>query len=1848
MLSYLLICLCLSQYINAASFYVLVAGLLQYVSVFTTIIIQSAGLALVFPMLWSGTRRLNCKRYCDFYVSFLLKTLGFNFMDCFVQIGQWGYLMRAFVAYACSCFVSLHQASLLWLVVLVFTSLLSRRLRVRLPLFNVLLVFPFVVFTVHPIMFNLIKHYGPHSVYRGGGKDKNKSAKKPLLKKGNDNKGSKRPRGAVQRGPIHFKLFSDRSVLDKNFNERLKLLERGKVYPFSDHITISPMDPTFVKFWKDPKTGKDKPARFDPQYQFWIGEELHKRNWTDDACLFNCLFHFYVLANPPFGDKRTIEDVLDDFNEKLNMAVHELCQFDENARDFQLFARKEVLGSSAWLPAMCNRLGLKILVYYQSCSMEQDTSEGRRLVECPEHIVEVGIACKVRDRIVDNAVNGVMCWNANPRHFAVADKIGLRTTAALNHELGFGGITVGSLVYSHIHQDPTNCNKKVPAFTVFNLPEHFKMTSPVNVASELIELDHCKMGKIFQKVDRTIRPSDLRKMADVFSDSRRPVKKAAEPESSSSSSSEEEESRSKIDDSPAVDKGEVPKMTSESSDTSSDSISASSIEGDPTTTVHLKLDKALTKIDLIHSPDSLIARPVGSLNNEEDEEMGPVKITVRGLSTTGDKLKVPSTSGSSTPSRSSRSSIASESSSDSSKDGEGEPDILKVKAISLKKKKTKKLTVPKGGQCFWGIRLLGFAAREPVDSSSKLAGFLTWLIGDKLSEIIFHSKLCRKYLQSYHSDIWFLKETREGFANFYSSVKCAVGVDVLKMAAACVMQYRGRVVKVANPQYFENVKGTSFNMRAMSNTCEWREWKKQEREDIYHYAMAVDQLTTEADLYFGRVNRFVEVDYDDPLQYSELILELHNGMRDHGFPVVFTDKARFSPDSKKRGVDSEWHVAAVEKPKLWQTLLALASVASAYHNVKSVFVFDFNIVNELLSPKTLGTPKTIADIRDRMNTSITSVVSKFKINNELTRYGLLEWKHSLLMAECIATSYFEKMNGLVSFDALAGWEEDSVFTPTYVGVGKKDSDTLYSAKPVYRAGMWQGEVPSVCKIIQNSDDIVLYDSLFCDAEIYEVGKIHIAKVPLTKSRSILNALDNFPDMTFQQLDYYGFDSRLPVSELFKKPFNRQQLATKASIQVKKDWTFEEKKAEILCRWQETLVRVKPQYHKFILKKIQLEIHPDKNPGNIEHATRVFSWFQDFAANPYTYDAGRVLNIVGYRTTEDKEMKKPGKVVRNFRYGKKIKESETLIRKAVAITNYNVKGCLAPIPDLNDADSIKEGLLKRIGTAVPEPEDAVKALLPEYVKVWIHKHDMKACIQTFLVEEVEKLLQWDEYVKNLRYDPARMRELNKIRADYDSYGSYEFADNREGKRQHELWSKIEAHVKWESYHGEKKFIRMIFARMDHFKVVFGPYSKITQKALYKYTDNFITDKPVSEHAKWIYEHLGIFGLILASDFSAFESHNYPWLMYNVAIPVIIAMWGPDMSKEFFNGLFELIGVNIIENNLVTARIDGKMMSGEVWTTIINTITCIILLSYFAEAEGLAYGCGFFKHPVAFAKGFNGKKLPPPGGDVKLFAAGDDCVMGARINSDIDPKKFTNAYMARYGMNIKMDVKETLSGSGFLSKYFSEQDQKPLCDPLKQLSKGILSMKYANSKDSLKKALARARAMSLLYEFGGCPIVSSYARCIMRLTKNIDLRPALIHTLRDDPYKYEEISRAATWYHSKKWYEHEEDFQIGSDSRRVISDTFDIPIDTQLVIEEYFDTFNDMTYPCEFDVPCLDILTPQANRDFYFDYTALRPVDAHHSVKNEVCLNYLPERETFTPERVETTWFDISSTTLVMAY
>jgi len=156
--------------------------------------------------------------------------------------------------------------------------------------------------------------------------------------------------------------------------------------------------------------------------------------------------------------------------------------------------------------------------------------------------------------------------------------------------------------------------------------------------------------------------------------------------------------------------------------------------------------------------------------------------------------------------------------------------------------------------------------------------------------------------------------------------------------------------------------------------------------------------------------------------------------------------------------------------------------------------------------------------------------------------------------------------------------------------------------------------------------------------------------------------------------------------------------------------------------------------------------------------------------------------------------------------------------------------------------------------------------------------------------------------------------------------------------------------------------------------------------------------------------------------------------------------------------------------------------------------------------------------------------------------------------------TTELFREWGNNIKLESQPAHLAS-FCGNIFDPEDKVVMTDPLKVLANtGWGGRNYIHRKPEVQLALLRCKAWSVLYQYAGSPILQSFANYILRLTD-----------------ENEELERKVTdeqgFWEREKWNKITKTEQlqrtIGNNSRCLVETMWNISIEQQLIIEQYFD-------------------------------------------------------------------------------
>jgi len=374
--------------------------------------------------------------------------------------------------------------------------------------------------------------------------------------------------------------------------------------------------------------------------------------------------------------------------------------------------------------------------------------------------------------------------------------------------------------------------------------------------------------------------------------------------------------------------------------------------------------------------------------------------------------------------------------------------------------------------------------------------------------------------------------------------------------------------------------------------------------------------------------------------------------------------------------------------------------------------------------------------------------------------------------------------------------------------------------------------------------------------------------------------------------------------------------------------------------------------------------------------------------------------------------------------------------------------------------------------------------------------------------------------------------------------------------------VKCFIKNEAYPTYKN-PRAILARVDDFKVRVAPFIKVVEELVYSLCSAqgikyFIKTVPVPDRAKLICEVIGHqCGFVdpdtahlhlqryLVTDYTSFEA-SFVRAIMNICEFALYR----HVHKLFFDGSYDFSDLECImsENYCVFRhyifKLVARRMSGEMNTSVGNGFSNLMLTKFILHE----FGC---KH-------------------VRMFVEGDDCIV-----SYVGPM-LPEGFSAKLGFRVKMVYVPRPNLASFCGQVFDYQHFRVICDPIKVvLNFSWVNMAYANC-PSLWRGLARSRALSLIYQYPGCPIVQPFALRILHLTDDVD--PVIDLTTT----RYWQLLLADAIADSRVL------LPIENSTRELMFDVFGISVVKQLLLEDFFSRmpFEPYSHPsilefCTFD-------------------------------------------------------------------
>lgn len=389
------------------------------------------------------------------------------------------------------------------------------------------------------------------------------------------------------------------------------------------------------------------------------------------------------------------------------------------------------------------------------------------------------------------------------------------------------------------------------------------------------------------------------------------------------------------------------------------------------------------------------------------------------------------------------------------------------------------------------------------------------------------------------------------------------------------------------------------------------------------------------------------------------------------------------------------------------------------------------------------------------------------------------------------------------------------------------------------------------------------------------------------------------------------------------------------------------------------------------------------------------------------------------------------------------------------------GATPPRPDPGHLASTLAGVAHRVATRTPKPNRQLRREFSRFVTLWL-RHNFKPLT-------VDEMYDFEGWLESTSYGEERKKQLRSCWTDCG------------GKPSRRMLSLVKSFVKDETY-TEYKFPRGIYSRSDQAKCLFGPLVQSISKKLFD-MHWFIKKIPVVERPEAIYEKLYKPNAnYVYTDYTSFEAHFIADLMeicenklYAHAVSTL-----PSEYKEVVDVMADTkTGINKVVFKTFSCSMEAGRMSGEMDTSSSNGFTNLMLYLF----ASLKSGCPLDK--------------------IQGFVEGDD---GIFRNDGPIP---SSSMFEKLGMTIKIGVTDKLETASFCGQVYDIEDKSVVTDIREVVCRlGWTNKKYVRAGEKVRLELLRSRGYSLVYQYGGCPVLGELGVKILELTEGVVVRQSII--------------------------------------------------------------------------------------------------------------------------------------------
>jgi len=441
-------------------------------------------------------------------------------------------------------------------------------------------------------------------------------------------------------------------------------------------------------------------------------------------------------------------------------------------------------------------------------------------------------------------------------------------------------------------------------------------------------------------------------------------------------------------------------------------------------------------------------------------------------------------------------------------------------------------------------------------------------------------------------------------------------------------------------------------------------------------------------------------------------------------------------------------------------------------------------------------------------------------------------------------------------------------------------------------------------------------------------------------------------------------------------------------------------------------------------------------------------------------------------------------------------------------------------DRNDYATFAEGVIKRFGGRLPDLDRAKVRRFRNFVRKWIRRY-----LAPLLESE---LLGFEEWLLQTHYNGNRRDELRRALHEHPMLRNRDYRCKS--------FPKSETYDTW-------KYERLINSRTDAFKAHTGAFFASVEHKLFAVGgpvwQYFVKRIPVDGRAQFIHDRLHSSAVIYqSSDFSAFES-SFSSTIFRACefqLYTYMARNLPQCNLLVSHIIRALGGINHCSFKYGSVKVSGCRMSGDMCTSLGNGFTNLMLWLFAGEELGY---------------------------DVDGVVEGDDgifrCLDGAGRPAVVPPQFFEGL-----GFRAKIKTSNSLGKAGFCKLHFPDDGPSE-----NVVNPGYVLAGFGWSHSPLIKAgpkvhmgLLRAKANSLLAMYPSCPVVSALGRYGVRVTG-------------EGKMYYEGQGGRISFWESTKICSQARHGAVTMQSRVLCDELFGWTVNTQMEVEAYLDSKNDLS-------------------------------------------------------------------------